>query len=59
MNQMSNSKTNNKNLEEMKKVSGSKSLKLCVIAIDGIGLPAALSFTKSGLQTIGVDINEK
>ena len=56
---MSNSKINIKNLEEMKKMSDSKSLKVCVIAIGGIGLPAALSFTKSGLQTIGVDINEK
>ena len=59
MNQMSNSKINIKNLEEVKKVIGSKSLKVCVIAIGGIGLPVALSFAKSGLQTIGVDINEE
>ena len=36
-----------------------KSLKVCVIGIGRIGLPTALSFAKSGLQTIGVDINEK
>ncbi len=56
---MSNSKINIKNLEEVKKVLDSKSLKVCVIAIDRIGLPTSLSSAKSGLQTIGVDINEK
>ena len=56
---MSNSKINIKNLEEVKKALGSKSLKVCVIGIGRIGLPTALSFAKSGLQTIGVDINEK
>ena len=32
--------------------------KICVIGIGRIGLPTALSFAKSGLLTIGVDINE-
>ena len=32
-------------------------LKICVVGIGRIGLPTALSFAKSGLQTIGVDIN--
>ena len=56
---MSNSKINFKSLEEVKKSIYSKSLKVCVIGIGRIGLPTALSFAKSGLQTIGVDINEK
>ena len=55
---MSNSKINFKSLEEVKKSINSKSLKVCVIGIGRIGLPTALSFAKSGLQTIGVDINE-
>ena len=55
---MSNSKINIKNLEEVKNWLDSKSLKVCVIGIGRIGLPTALSFAKSGLQTIGVDINE-
>ena len=55
---MSNSKINIKNLEEVKNSLDSKSLKVCVIGIGRIGLPTALSFAKSGLQTIGVDINE-
>ena len=37
----------------------SRNLKICVIGIGRIGLPTALSFANSGLQTIGVDINEK
>ena len=35
-----------------------KHYELCVIGIGRIGLPTALSFAKSGLETIGVDINE-
>ncbi len=35
-----------------------KTLRVCVIGIGRIGLPTALSFAKSGLETIGVDINE-
>lgn len=35
----------------------SGSLKICVIGIGRIGLPTALSFANSGLDTIGLDIN--
>jgi len=56
---MSDLKTNMSNFEEVKKSLNSKSLRVCVIGIGRIGLPTALSFAKSGLQTIGVDINEK
>ena len=55
---MSNSKINMNNFEEVEKSLNSKSLRVCVIGIGRIGLPTALSFAKSGLQTIGVDINE-
>ena len=51
-------KINMNNFEEVKKSLNSKSLRVCVIGIGRIGLPTALSFAKSGLQTIGVDINE-
>ena len=56
---MSNLKINMNYFEEVKKSLNSKSLRVCVIGIGRIGLPTALSFAKSGLQTIGVDINEK
>jgi UDP-N-acetyl-D-mannosaminuronate dehydrogenase len=56
---MPNSKINFKNLEEVKNSLDSKSLKVCVIGIGRIGLPTSLSSAKSGLQTIGVDINEE
>ena len=56
---MSDLKINMNNLEEIEKSLNSKSLRVCVIGIGRIGLPTALSFAKSGLQTIGVDINEK
>ena len=46
------------NLEEVKKSLILKNLKVCVVGIGRIGLPTALSFAKSGLTTIGVDINE-
>ena len=55
---MSDLKINMNNLEEVKKSLNSKSLRVCVIGIGRIGLPTALSFAKSGLQTIGVDINK-
>ena len=55
---MSQSKINMKNIEEIKNALDFKSLKVCVIGIGRIGLPTALSFAKSGLHTIGVDINE-
>jgi len=56
---MSDLKINMSNFEEVEKSLNSKSLRVCVIGIGRIGLPTALSFAKSGLQTIGVDINEK
>ena len=55
---MSNLKINMNNMEEVEKSLNSKTLRVCVIGIGRIGLPTALSFAKSGLQTIGVDINE-
>ena len=55
---MSNLKINMSNMEEVKESLDSHSLKVCVIGIGRIGLPTALSFAKSGLETIGVDINE-
>jgi len=54
---MSNLKINMNNLEDVKKSLDSGTLRVCVIGIGRIGLPTALSFAKSGLQTIGVDIN--
>jgi len=47
------------NIDEVRDSLESKSLNVCVIGIGRIGLPTALSFAKAGLQTIGVDINEK
>ena len=55
---MSYSNINMQNFEEVKKSLESKSLRVCVVGIGRIGLPTALSFAKSGLTTIGVDINE-
>tara|TARA_B100000029_G_scaffold212367_1_gene210347 strand:- start:737 stop:2086 length:1350 start_codon:yes stop_codon:yes gene_type:complete len=46
------------NIEEVTESLNSKSMRVCVIGIGRIGLPTALSFAKSGLETIGVDINE-
>jgi nucleotide sugar dehydrogenase len=44
--------------ENVKQSLESRTLKVCVVGIGRIGLPTALSFAKSGLDTIGVDINE-
>ena len=55
---MSNLKTNMNNFEDVLKSLETKSLRVCVIGIGRIGLPTALSFAKSGLETTGVDINE-
>ena len=55
---MSNSKLNMNNLGDVKKSLNLRTLQVCVVGIGRIGLPTALSFAKSGLQTIGVDINE-
>ena len=46
-------------IDEVRNSLDSKSLKVCVIGIGRIGLPTELSFAKAGLQTIGMDINEK
>ena len=56
---MSNPKLIMNNLEDVTKSLESKTLRVCVIGIGRIGLPTALSFAKSGLETIGVDINEQ
>ena len=56
---MSNLKINMNNADDVLESLNSKTLRVCVIGIGRIGLPTALSFAKSGLQTIGVDINEK
>jgi len=55
---MSNLKVNMNNSEDVQESLTKKTLRVCVIGIGRIGLPTALSFAKSGLQTIGVDINE-
>ena len=55
---MTDLKINMNNMEEVEESLNSKTLRVCVIGIGRIGLPTALSFAKSGLQTIGVDINE-
>ena len=55
---MSNSRINMNNVEDVLNSLNSKALKVCVVGIGRIGLPTALSFAKSGLETIGVDINE-
>ena len=51
-------KINMNNIENVLESLNSKSLKVCIVGIGRIGLPTALSFAKSGLKTIGVDINE-
>jgi len=55
---MSNLKINMNNFEDVEESLTKKTLRVCVIGIGRIGLPTALSFAKSGLQTVGVDINE-
>ena len=47
------------NINEIRNSLDDKSLKVCVVGIGRIGLPTALSFAKAGLQTIGMDIDEK
>ena len=51
-------KINMNNINDVLESLNSKTLRICVIGIGRIGLPTALSFAKSGLNTIGVDINE-
>ena len=55
---MSNQKINMENTKDVDNSLKSKNLRVCVVGIGRIGLPTALSFAKSGLSTIGVDINE-
>ena len=45
-------------LDDIKKNIDGNQTSVCIIGIGRIGLPTALSFAKSGLRTIGVDINE-
>src|SRR3989338_8347165 len=45
-------------LSEISNLIQSGKLQVCVIGIGRIGLPTALSFANSGLQTVGVDINQ-
>jgi len=44
--------------DDVEKSLKSRTLRVCVVGIGRIGLPTALLFAKSGLDTIGVDINE-
>ena len=44
--------------DDVEKSLKSRTIRVCVIGIGRIGLPTALLFAKSGLDTIGVDINE-
>ena len=46
------------NHDDVEKSLKSQTLRVCVVGIGRIGLPTALLFAKSGLDTIGVDINE-
>ena len=43
--------------ENIKKLISSNEISVCVIGIGRIGLPTALSFAKSGFNTVGVDID--
>ena len=56
---MSNLKINMNNPEAVLESLKSKTLRVCIIGIGRIGLPTALSFAKSGLHTIGMDINKE
>ena len=56
---MSNLKISMNNLSDVEKSLESRTLRICVVGIGRIGLPTALSFAKSGLHTVGVDINEE
>ena len=46
------------NYDDVEKSLKSQTIQVCVVGIGRIGLPSALSFAKSGLTTIGIDINE-
>ena len=55
---MQNGKIKMSNLQDVAKSLDARNLRVCVVGIGRIGLPTALLFAKSGLSTIGVDINE-
>ena len=59
MNNSNNKPIFTMNADEADGALKSGSIGVCVIGIGRIGLPTALSFAKSGLRTIGLDINEK
>jgi len=44
-------------LNQFKDLIVKNELNICVVGVGRIGLPTALSFAKSGLSTVGVDIN--
>jgi len=44
--------------DDVQKSLDAQTLRVCVVGIGRIGLPTAILFAKSGLDTIGVDINE-
>ncbi|WP_371504432.1 nucleotide sugar dehydrogenase [Nitrosopumilus adriaticus] len=54
-----NNKIFNMNSDELIQSIQSGNLKVCIIGIGRIGLPTALSFANSGLDTIGLDVNSK
>ena len=56
---MSQEKKFSLELDEIKKIIDKNEISVCVIGIGRIGLPTALSFAKSGLRTVGIDINEE
>ena len=45
------------NINDIRKSLQSAEISICVVGVGRIGLPTALSFAKSGLPTIGLDIN--
>jgi nucleotide sugar dehydrogenase len=47
------------NVENTRQLLASKSIHVCVVGIGRIGLPTALSFANYGLETTGVDVNDK
>ena len=45
-------------IEKIQQKIQENDISICAIGIGRIGLPTALSFAKSGLKTVGLDINE-
>ena len=54
---MNNNLKNSTETDQFTDSISTGNLKICVIGVGRIGLPTALSFAKSGLPTMGVDIN--